>query len=423
MNNAKHIVFRSAYVAAMMLATVVFGPLARAVNVSFDQVSWGNGSGGFVDQNSSWGQATLGFSPTDVGSLTPDGSGGYYGWVNMVTSVPGGSNNNWAVENMPVVFSDPSQLGSDLALTANFDLGNNVDGTAISSLNYSLTLSPTPLASQPGGPLTGASVTVADEVEGTESNTADEGSWAGTIAQNFIGAIVSVVTNISFSNGQISGGQTNIARIAEDDNGCAPAAAARSIKYLGSMFPSVAVSQTAQQVYGTLVTNMNTSIGTNGNGTAPANFVAGKNQYFTANALTIGPTQVTNSFAAAMAALKNTNDVEMGLNWGFTDAARTSGLGGHCTFVAGITEIRYTNNVIGYVVTCIDDPNQGSGIASNEAYNLVFDANGNLLSGGGVGGRLNSLRIEAVVPEPATVELVAAGLVAAMIVSRRRRHR
>ena len=411
----------SVLISAAVVSLAVIEPTARAVDVSFDQIDWGDGSAGFIDQNSQWGQANIGFSSADVGLLTPDGSGGYFGWVNVVTSVSGGSNNNWAVENMPVTFNSLGDLDSHLSLAVNFDLGQT-DGTDISSLNYSLTISGTPLASQPGGPLTSAAVASDTVVEGTEANSSSEGGLGFLrAAQDFIGVVVNVVTNISLSSGQISGGQTNIARINEDDNGCAPAAAARSIKYLGSMYPSLNITQTAQQVYGALVTSMNTSIGTNGNGTLPANFVAGKNQYFTTNNLAIGPTAVTNSFGAAMLALRNTNDVEMGLFWGYTDAARTNSLGGHCTFVAGVTEIRLTNSVIGYIVTCIDDPIQGDNIASNTAYNLVFDASGNLLNQG-VGAQLNSLRIETVVPEPSTLGLAAFGMAVLMFVRRRRRH-
>src|ERR1017187_5442757 len=146
---------------ALVLVCLAFVPASKASvldspSVSFDQVSWGNGNGGYVDQNSQLGQATIGLAG-DAGLLTPDGSGGYFGYVNIVTSVAGGSNNNWAVENLVVNFNSLAAVNGSLATTVNFDLGQT-DGTAVGSLNYFAQVSATPLALQPSGPMSGASL-------------------------------------------------------------------------------------------------------------------------------------------------------------------------------------------------------------------------------------------------------------------------
>ncbi len=166
-----------AFISTLTLAIVAISSTAHAVGVSFDQVSWGNGSGGYEDQNSQWGEATVNFSPADAGSLSAFGSG-YIGFVNIVTSVGGGSNNNWAVQNMPVVFDQASELGNELPVTYQFDLGQT-DGLTVSSLNYSLTLSPFEVGSEPGGPLTSASVVAATDVQGTTAASGAEGDEEG----------------------------------------------------------------------------------------------------------------------------------------------------------------------------------------------------------------------------------------------------
>src|ERR1035441_5062739 len=167
---------------ALVLVSLAFVPEAKSgvisgPPVSFDQVSWGNGNGGYVDQNSEWGQANISLAG-DAGLLTPDGSGGYYGYVNIVTSVAGGSNNNWAVQNLVVNFSSLAAVNGSLATTVNFDLGQT-DGTAVGSLNYFAQVSATPLALQPSGPMSGASLANETEDVGTESDANTLGSDAG----------------------------------------------------------------------------------------------------------------------------------------------------------------------------------------------------------------------------------------------------
>jgi hypothetical protein len=421
------------FVFAFVFSFILSNPLARAVTIGFDQVSWGNGSGGYEDQNSQWGEATLGFSGADASLLAPDGSGGFYGYVNVVTSVAGGSNNNWAVQNLAVSFNSLSDLtGGSLPTTVDFDLGQG-DGTAVGSLNYSLSISVAPLALQPGSPLTAAGVTAATEVDGTEDDPSEFGGEGDVPASDFVGATAG--SNIG-ARGRITGNETNVPAINEAVNGCGPGAAARSLVYLSKIAPtSVTLTQTAQQIYGTLTNYMQSSTGPNSSGTSNANFIAGKNAYFTTNGLSIVPTAFTNGAAgisAAINCLNATGDVEMGISWGFKVVGGiTNSLGGHAVFVSQITP--FTNSAggtVAYQIRYIEDPTQGDGIASNGVKVVTVFPNGAFLnpSAGVQGSGAFGFFLENIqaVPEPSTFELAGFGIGALALIrslSRRRKKR
>jgi len=426
-NRRSVFVFASTLLASLTLISLP----VRAVTTSFDQISWASDAGGYEDQNSQWGEANVSFSAADVASLTPFGSG-YMGWVNVVTAVGGGSNNNWAVMNEPVLFSSASEVGGDLPFSFKFDLGQT-DGTAVSSLNYSLTLSTTPLGSEPGGPLSLGAVATDTELEGDQTDSLSEGDEAAGQARDSAGAgTINGLASSLAGRGTIATATTNVPVVTEQANGCAPGAAARSIRYLGNMFPSLNVTQSAQQIYGTLTNLMKSDTGPNSTkGTAITNFVSGKNLYFATNNLQIAPTVVTTVFSNAINSLNSTGDVELGVFWGFryvtngvTGQISTNSMGGHAVFVTGITTLTTNGVPYRYIVDVIQDPNQGGGSLTNGTDRYTFDTSGNMLNRGGAGAGINSFRIETVVPEPATVELAALGLGAiGFSLARRKRRR
>jgi hypothetical protein len=431
-----------AFISTLVLSIVAISPPARAVSVSFDQVTWQNGAGGYVDQNSQSGEAVVSFSGGDAGSLAPFGAG-FAGYLNIVTSVSGGSNNNWAVDNEPVIFSSPGELANDLPLTLDIDLGQS-DGTAVSSLNYSLSLSPTPLLSQPGGSLTSASVSADPIVNGTTTDPNFDGDAEDTGATDTDGAPGGAVPYYQFgTTARIATNNSSVPGVNEAYNGCAPGSAARSIGYLGQMFPSLGVTNSAQAIYASLTNLMMSATGpasTNRGamaGTSLVNFTNGKSAYFAANGLTISNTAVTTSFPQIIAAINSTQDVEMSFRQGITTIT-SNGLpggvlirtnGSHAVFVSQVIPIFSTNvamTLLGYQVQCVDSV-QGVGTTNARAYNLFFYPNGTLYLGTNtVGAQLNNFRIESAfntVPEPSSLAMAALGLgaLASSIVFRRRK--
>jgi hypothetical protein len=407
----------------LVLVCLAFVPGAargQTPSVSFDQVSWGNGNGGYVDQNSQVGQVTIGLAG-DAGQLTPDGSGGYYGYANVITSVSGGSNNNWAVQNLLVNFSSLSALNGSLATTADFDLGQT-DGTAVGGLSYSLTLSAAPLALQPSASLSSAAVANETEEVGTESDTNSLGSDAGLPATDYVGAPAATGRG---GVGTISGSETNVPVIAEAVNGCAPGAKARSIGYLAAI-GSITITQTAQQVYGSLTNSM----GTTANGTSAAGIINGSNAYFATNGLSLNTVLTNNSmagFSAAINSLNSTGDVETWISWGYTVNAGTNVYrGAHAVFVSSITPITNSlGQVVRYQIRYIQDPNQGGGSTNNQVLTMSVFANGadaNApagVQGQGIAGFF--LENMVAVPEPSTVLLTAMGCLTLLWQTRRRR--
>jgi len=409
------------FISTFVLSIVAISPPARAVSVSFDQLSWQDSSGGYVDQNSQSGEAVVSFSAGDASSLATFGSG-YAGYLNIITSVGGGSNNNWAVDNEPVIFSNPGELNNDLPLTFDIDLGQS-DGTGVSSLNYSLSLSPTPLLSQPGGSLTSASVSADPIVNGTTTDPNFDGDAEDTGATDSDGAPGGAVPYYVFgTTARIATNNSSVPGVNESINGCAPGSAARSIGYLGQMFPSLGVTNSGQAIYASLTNLMMSGTGPNSTnvgaqaGTSLVNFTNGKSAYFAANGLTISNTAVTTSFPQIIAALNSTQDVEMSFRQGITTiGSRVVTNGSHAVFVSQVIPIFSTNmamTLLGYQVQCVDSV-QGIGTTNARAYSLFFYPNGSLYLGTNtVGAQLNNFRIETAfnVPEPSSLAMAALGL-------------
>jgi hypothetical protein len=444
--NWRHIsVSLTCLTATIVFLSILVCPPVRAVTVGFGQVDWGDGFGGYDVQNSDWGQVNLSLSLSDAGLLTPDGMGGYYGYVNIVTDVIGGGLNNWAVQNMVMYYNDISEFGAgQLPTDAYFSLGQPV-GMNVGSLDYRLTISPTPLLFQPSGPTTSASVSDALRVDGILTDGIVPGNLSQSQARNYIGAPPS---SSALSGGRIAGSTTNVPAIAESVNACAPGSVARSLGYLSRVNPSIVITQTPQQMYASLTNLMQQQPGngpnvfTSGNNVTASVFAAGKNMYVASNGLPVAPLAFTNTalfggyfggtgsaFSAAMNSLNGTNDVEVWLNWGTITNHNNSGtnfiLGAHQAFVSAVRPHITSSGVVGYTVWYIDDPVQGDTNAANSLKQMTVDFNGNDLNAGpnvasaGVVG----FWIETVIPEPSTFGLTVLGTAAFVFVRRRRRKR
>lgn len=386
--------------------------------MEFQQLDWLSDSGGYNSLNSDFGRASVLFSPADIGSFNFNpGDGSYYGYLNVVTTVSGGTPNNWAVQNLPLRFDSAASFGGRLADSVWFDLTIS-SGTDVSSLFYDLNVSPVPLAS-PGFSATLLSTVANSDVlfggldgtTGFDTFTGGTGQSAPPDAQNYIGAAVG---NAIGAGGAVSGSLTNIPAVNEATNACAPGSAARSLVYLRNQ-TGVAVTGTPQQIYGQLTNAMNTTVA---GGTSVSNFLAGKRAYTTTNGLPITTIQ-SNSIPAALQALRSTNDVEVMIWWGRNGAGAS--MGGHAAMVTGLIPItNAAGQITGYTMTYIDDSIQGDGIASNNMNTLQIGTNGTF-AGFGTGAQLIGFQIEtSLVPEPSILTFaMVVGAAAAAVRNRR----
>lgn len=390
---------RNSFVVVVLIGLVALQ--AGAASLGFEQISWLDNAGGYVSRFSDWGQVQISLGSADDGLFytmtVQTGYGqlvtGRGGYMNIVTDAGGSA--DWDVQNLPFFYENPIDLDGRLPQGVWFDLGVT-PGTPLSSLNYYYTIDPAPLASMPAGTLTSLPVTEFEQFLSGDmlwlgpNPPQGGGLTAPPAAQNFEGAAAG--EHVGWV-GSISVPETSIGAVNEDDNGCAPGAVARSIKYMSDNHSNVNVPATTQQVYGALRTAMKTTAA----GTMTDNILSGKNAYVAANNLPIMSTQ-TQSFQAAMDTLNRNGDVELGVAWG--TGADGKSLGGHRTFVSEVQELQDSSgNVTGYVVRTIDDPEQGDGKAENSTHTMKFDANGNLVQydGGappGTGGGLINFQIE-----------------------------
>ena len=365
------------------LAVLACAAPAVAVDMDFEQISWLNGSGaGYASRYSDWGQVEISLSAGDHGQfhvMTVQGVAGSGGFINIVSDANGTT--DWEVQNLPIFYTNPTDLDGRLPQGVWFDLGVT-PGTAVTSLNYYYTIDASPLAAMPSGSLTGASVLEFKQLlAGTTLWVGPHFVGGGGLASpqpamNFQGAEAGEVIG---SVSSITVPETSVAAVNEDGNGCAPGSAARSVKYLGDTNANVNVPATAQQVY----TGLYGAMGTVPQGTYISDILPGKQAYTQANGMPIVSAN-TQSFHGAMETLGQGGDVELVVSWG-QDADGNS-LGAHATFVSEVQElVDASGNTTGYVVETIDDPTQGDGTAENSTHTLKFDANGKLLQCDGRG--------------------------------------
>ena len=366
----------------VLLAVVSQVPAAGLV---FQQVSWLDSAGSPVSRYSDWGRVEISLSSADDALFHPmvvDGLAGSGGFINVVSNA--GGPDDWEIVNLPIFYPDPSELDGRLPQGVLFDLGVSPT-TPVGSLDYYFTIDPAPLAVMPTTG-TGASQAVVE----FEQILSGESLWLGTnhyeggglaspqAAMDFRGAESGEVIA---SRGSISIPETSLATVNEDDNGCAPGAVARSIKYLSDAHENVNVPDNAQTVYGQL----RTAMGTDANGTNTADILSGKDAYVAAHNLPITSTQ-TKDFKKAIDTLQHTGDVEIGVWWG--EDADGNSMGSHRAMVTEVQELQdASGNTTGYVIKTVDDPVQGDGKEANSTHTMKFDANGKLVQydGHGVG--------------------------------------
>ena len=387
-----------------------------AYDVTFNQIDWLDNSGGYTLEMSDWGQAKFEFSSADAGMFYSYADG-VYGYLNVVTSVSGGGTNNWAVQNSLLCFENADRISDAFAHAYSFDLGIT-PGTSVTSIDYYFTIESAAFSIAPPGTAITNSVSAEEwlfgglEGDDPEPFSGNTGQAAPPAAQNYAGAPAGSVPGES---GQTAGNASNIPPINEDENGCAPGACARSLKYLENT-TGIEVPGSAQDVYDTLngPDYLDTSVGPAGTGTKVWRVYYGKTLYAFDNDVPVN-TRTTKDPLEILEGIGNGADVEIGVYWGKNAAGKS--MGGHCAMVTAATVSRDADgNVTGYEVSIVDDAKQGDGNASNDPHKLSFDKDGNL-KGYGTGAKLISFWIEKPIPEPAGLSVLGLLLLSA----RRRR--
>jgi hypothetical protein len=295
------------------------------------------------------------------------------GWLNVVidTTADGGSR-QWAVQNLYLTYQDLDYL---LGSTPSVQFSLGLDGnTSIESLDAAVFLSSGPIEEQPEAeelfPYT------VSHMPYLVGGRVDGGSGNSTIPLTigpFVGSTAKPVRTA-----RIKPTLAGVVPIDEGHNGCAPAAAARSLAYLG-------VTTNPQDTYSDLYNRMHTNPAVGG--TTDGNLLAGKNDYCGNHTLNItskivyrdtynpsnGYPYEQSSWNDLMEEVKDALeagcDVELLIS--------LSGGGGHVAMVVSVTDYEDGSATIAYV----DDPSQGDGVAQNDEHEISTDNAGNFAGG------------------------------------------
>jgi hypothetical protein len=414
----------------MLLGLLAAGAAPAAV-VQFQQVDWLDELGGYTSENSDWGRMTLSLQTTDLAHLPALPDLGYVGYLNVVTTVPSGHVDNWAVENLALAFDDISQpaldgRGEHVCL---FDLGVT-EGTSVTELQYRMVITDEALVSVPTGTML--------PYQGVADFAIIKGGVEGTVPgsdppEEFLGGTGKKKAPKAKNQGKKSEeekkkvvkkksktlAEEELLKLLVDEskNGCAPGAGTRGLKYLEKTREEIdLLEKTTQEIYDDLVTDMKTDAD---KGTTKANFLSGKDAFTDREGLLIDTYQTT-SFSDAMDAMDAGDAVEIMVYWGKNELDES--LGGHAAFVLEIIELADDlADPAGYQITIVDDSNQLDDVAADDTQTLDFDTSGNL-ENFGTGAALIGFQIQTVVPEPGAFILCvsALGMALAFAVGRRR---
>jgi hypothetical protein len=351
---------------------------------------------------------------------------GYQGFINVSTQlqIPG-SSQNWAVQNLPIAFVNPSELNGRLAESTTFDLGIvrgsiNLESLSNAIMSFGLAISATPVNSMPAISYAPIGIQTLQVLFGGVADT--EGGSSGSSgrviplpAQNFVGALPGEKQS---TVGKIFGEESAIPAVDEEINGCAPGSVARSLKYMAAQ-NGLTVPGTVQDVYDVLKDSdhMKTSLGEDGTGTLVSMTKAGKDKYVKEKELGIN-TKQTKDVEEAKKTLKNKGDVEISVRFKGKDENGNDIYWGHMAFVSEIIDLTdEQGNPTGYTVKYIDDAKQGDGLASNKTHTVTFNSDGTGRASNVV--RLINFQVETV-PEPGTLALLVVGLIGIASSARKR---
>ena len=358
-----------------------------------EQRWWRDGAGGFVAPASDWGDVVLHMDSSLAPLFPPTPDGGFEGWINIMIQVPG-QQPLWTVRNFPMMIEDPLGLDGMVDWQLPCSLGT-LPGQQVEFAHMGIQITPQPLPEQPQNPFVIFDVPILpDEVlyggfidltGATQGSTAVNGPWE-TVALPWGMPMVPAIFLCPAECITID--EADVAEVDEDTCGCAPGSVARSLDYLNQQAPGLGLPD-AQDIYEGLKGAMETDTSEDGgtylgsdNPDGQRGIIPGKIDYLVdqgiANKIT---TTTSNSFADVAECLGEGADVEIIIDWG-TDEDGDS-LGGHMAFVVKMQAIKDAEGtIIGWIVTTMDDEDQGNGEAASDKSSYLFDADGNLVGYG-----------------------------------------
>lgn len=373
---------------AILLSSALFlgagGPPPQAqspegIEVRFSQLNWLESKGKARFPQSRVGVAELSFRPEAAPLLVGEG-----GFVNIVIQAPNGKA-EWAVRNLFLRYKDERfMLGSEPGVQ--FDL-TTPNGKRVPRLRYHLTFTREPLSDPPSGPLRRAPVALENYKVGGRYGAGSEIAATPLMIKAWG---FSEVSEVEIEIGEDASTLVPVAdlpEVQEDEDGCAPASVARSIRYMlenaGAEEPD-----SAQSIYESLYDLMNTNAriddaGEIIRGTSDEDIVDGKQAYSDANGLDIDTTLTgIGGIGNAMDILAGGGDVEVLITW-FDENGDPAG--GHAAMIVSIVDLG--NGY--YQITYIDDADQTDNDPNNDTHVIVIGPDGSFN-----GGRVDGLLME-----------------------------
>lgn len=375
----------AACVIALCACEAMAAPPARepSVGLTFTQLDWLGPQGQVQVPCSPIVEAELSFRRSDTLFLG-DEAGGGGAWINVVTFVPGSLEpEQWSIQNLRVSFPDVRYMVQSHP-TVHFGLPLP-PGTCLASLEHAVFVTPAPFPQQP---LVSAweEARVLDDDYLAGGRVSPDGLWWGGTGHSTIPLVPEPwgwwpplppplpPPPLPIATRWAAQSVKGIEAVAELIDGCAPAAAVRSIKYL--MGNAGEKTPQTTQMYNDLINEMGTVVGGQPDGgTTDDGIESGKDSYANDEGLPIDTTRSYGapSFGQAFNNLGNGGDVELLIAW--------DGGGGHCAMVTSMTQ--YADG--SYDITYVDDPDQSDGRAENAEHTIHVDASGDF-DGGTVDG-------------------------------------
>jgi hypothetical protein len=419
--------------AASIVAVGLMSATASGAILSFGQLDYLADGGGYVAEDSAWGQLTYELEAADLASFVPSGPG-FVSFANLTIDGPS-QPGLWTIRNLPVYLDGPGLPAGRLPRTAAFDIGAGVHGLDVTQLDFQFTLDPAPRTGAHATLPSNASVLDLDVLYGgltfeTPAPTSGTSGSAPTPLpspqpanwMDWFGVGVG-------SSGKIKVPEDQVKKVSELPSHCAPGAVGRSLKYLADLNPSLKLpdipgQDNKAQIVHDQIKETPYFCTTVTDGTYDDRLLPGKTNYRLVKELGIETEMVLHTIARStfpiqriIDELNRGSDVEILLDWGLHSDGSTPG---HMAFVSAIE--RYVDadgNTTGFKVTYIDDPNQEDGVEGNRPGHVLCDANGRIFGPlVGPGARVDGFMIERV-PAPGSAILIA--FAAAFASVRRRR--